>query len=91
MPNEKLTLDRLPDTAALLNAFLRDCMTKGARVLMAYPPFPSPESKTLAFLAQLDAQLEFPIIHHPSEHFFSLDQFYNSYYHLTGAAIPQRT
>jgi hypothetical protein len=83
MPNEKLTLYRLAETASLLNAFYRDCVAKGARALMAYPPFPSPESKTLALLTQLDAQLraqlEFPIIHRPSENFFSLDQFYNSY------------
>ncbi len=95
MQKNNLSLDKLAETVSLLNEFSSFCAARGARVLMAYPPFPQPDQEMRAFLSEMDSrlrlQVNFPIIHSPSDHYYELDQFYNSYYHLNGSTVPLRT
>jgi len=79
-----------------LNAFNARMEALGARVLFSHPPISkvSYESneEALELLDQLlRNELDFPVINHPDDQFFTSEEFYDTAYHLKETAVFERT
>jgi hypothetical protein len=79
-----------------LNKFGDVAAHRGVRVFYSFPPIPTdllerqgPEIQQIE--AELQKRLRFPVIDAPGENTFPPDNFFDSYYHLTGEGAMKRT
>jgi hypothetical protein len=86
----------LEDAVDRLARFRDAAVARGARVVIFHPSVPAERARPVADdLARVDAalraSLDVPVLNHPSEGFRPPGDFFNSTYHLTGAAGAAQT
>lgn len=95
-PLTRIKVDEVAPVVKRLNEFATQCRAQGASVYLSYPPMPRHRfAASRVGLHQLqkllDRELEIPQIDRPSDHVYSADEFFDTYYHLTAETATRRT